>query len=222
MQRVCSPAAHRLARAIAAARVAGHGSLLVVRHRYVMLEILHGPAPCAQAPLAQICRDGLCHPDNSQCPPVTTDPSCGEHPHSARDGHVLTWGLSYKTTSAQECCTKCKEHRAGCNSWTYCPLPVCWGLDTGHNHTFGECWLRRLKATDVSSAKAWRQRGAYTPEWLHRHRRARPGCKHNEPWTCSPTHVPYTSGALGGPSYDPAVQYETGGGWGNVWVREKP
>ena len=26
----------------------------------------------------------------------------------------------------------------------FCPLPICWGLDTGWNHTFGECWVRKL------------------------------------------------------------------------------
>ena len=181
--------------------------------------VLQGPAPCIALPLPEICSNGSCHPDNSQCPPVTTEPSCGEHPHSARDGHVLTWGLSYKTASAQACCDRCKQHASGCNSWTFCALPVCWGLDTGHNHTFGECWLRRLKPNDVRAEKAWRQRGKYTAEWLRKHRKARPGCKRNEPWACSPTHVPYTSGALGGPPYDPAVQFETGGGWGNVWIR---
>ena len=101
-------------------------------------DVLQGPASCTQTPLREICNDGMCHPDNEHCPPVTTDPSCGEHPHSGRDGAVLTWGLSYRTASAQECCDKCKAHPKHCNSWTFCGLPVCWGLDTGHNHTFGE------------------------------------------------------------------------------------
>ena len=176
-----------------------------------------GPAPCA--PLPQLCNLlGECHPDNQHCPPVTTNPSCGEVPHSGRDGAVLTWGLSYKTASAQECCDRCKGHPKGCNSWTFCGLPVCWGLDTGHNHTYGECWLRRLK--DVRAVNSsFRQRGKYTAQWLSQHRRARPGCKRNEPWACSPTHVPYTSGALGGPPFDPEERYVTGGGWGKVFVR---
>ena len=179
-------------------------------------QVLHGPAPCATH-LPEVCTDGLCHPDNAECPPVTTDPSCGEHPHSGRDGQVLTWGLTYKTSSAQDCCDRCKAHKRGCNSWTFCGLPVCWGLDTGHNHTFGECWLRRLK--NVKANNSFRQRGRYTRQWLRKHRLARPGCQRNQPWACSPTHVPYTSGALGGPPYDPAEQFVTGGGWGNVWVR---
>ena len=180
-------------------------------------DVLSTAAPCAQAPLPAVCHGAQCHPDNSACPPVTTHQSCGEHPHSGRDGTVLTWGLSYRTASAQECCDRCKAHPRRCNSWTFCPLPVCWGLDTGHNHTYGECWLRRLK--DVQAESQFRQRGQYTREWLRRHRRARSGCQRNEPWACSPTHVPYTSGALGGPAYDAAARYETGGGWGNVWVR---
>mmetsp|Transcript_27951 Transcript_27951/g.65261 ORF Transcript_27951/g.65261 Transcript_27951/m.65261 type:complete len:237 (+) Transcript_27951:73-783(+) len=178
-------------------------------------------APCAKAPLPQVCDDaGLCHQDNMHCPPITTDPTCGEHPHSGRDGSVLTWGLSYKTANAQECCDKCKTHPKNCNSWTFCGLPVCWGLDTGHNHTYGECWLRKLD--DVHAASSFRQRGRYTEQWLKQHRRARPGCAKNEPWACSPTHVPYTSGSLGGPAYDASVQHVTGGGWGKVfWKLER-
>ena len=178
--------------------------------------VLDGPAPCAYA-LAEVCSDGKCHPNNQDCPPVTTDPTCGEHPHSGRDGALLTWGLSYRTRSAQECCNQCKQHPKHCNSWTFCGLPVCWGLDTGHNHTFGECWLRRLK--DARASTSWRQRGKYTAAWLRRHRRTRPGCARNEPWACSPTHVPYTSGAIGGPPFNPAERFMTGGGWGHVWVR---
>ena len=181
-------------------------------------EVLNGPAPCTRAPLAQVCNAAgtECHPDNKNCPPVTTDASCGEHPHSGRDGAVLTWGLTYRTASAQECCDRCKSHERKCNSWTFCGLPVCWGLDTGHNHTFGECWLRRL--VDVQANSSFRQRGKYTEQWLQQHRRARPGCKTNQPWACSPTHVPYTSGALGGSAFDPSQEFVTGGGWGKVFV----
>ena len=175
-----------------------------------------GMASCAHT-LAESCRDGECHPNNELCPPVTTDKSCGEIPHSGRDGAVLTWGLTYRTEDAQECCDRCKAHPRKCNSWTFCGLPVCWGLDTGHNHTYGECWLRRLK--DVQANSSFRQRGKYTAQWLKQHRRSRPGCKSNQFWACSPTHVPYTSGALGGPAHDPSAQFVTGGGWGKVFVK---
>ena len=181
---------------------------------------LLGPAPCSKQPLPPFCTDnGTCHPDNEHCPPVTTDASCGEVPHSGRDGALITWGLSYRAASAQDCCDKCKTHERRCNSWTFCPLPVCWGLDTGHNHTFGECWLRRLKDSELGAPSSFRQRGKYTKEWLTRHRRARPGCKRNEPWACSPTWVPYTSGAIGGVAFDPSEKYVTGGTWGKVWNR---
>ena len=55
----------------------------------------------------------------------------------------ITFGVGYRAASAQDCCDKCKEHatkhpgptdpkgRGPCNSWTFCDLPVCWGLDTG-------------------------------------------------------------------------------------------
>ena len=67
--------------------------------------VLHGPAPCAQQqPFPEQCGPhGQCHPDNRDCPPVTTELSCGEHPHSGRDGQLLNWGLTYRVGSAQEC-----------------------------------------------------------------------------------------------------------------------
>ena len=153
---------------------------------------------------------------------MTTDLSCGEHPHSGRDGQLLNWGLTYRVGSAQECCDRCKVHPRQCNSWTFCGLPVCWGLDTGHNHTYGECWLRKLKPAQVTASSSFRQRGQYTQQWLKQHRKVRPGCRHKAPWTCPPTHMPYTSGALGGPRFDPSERFETGGGWGKVWVRAVP
>jgi hypothetical protein len=126
--------------------------------------VLLGPAPCAQQqPFPEQCGPhGQCHPDNRDCPPVTTELSCGEHPHSGRDGQLLNWGLTYRVGSAQECCDRCRAHPRGCNSWTFCGLPVCWGLDTGHNHTYGECWLRRLKPNQLFAAASFRQRGRYT------------------------------------------------------------
>ena len=99
--------------------------------------------------------------------------------------------------SGQECCDACLEHarknpNRACNSWVFCPLPVCWGLDTGAlaqsestrvgrvwvllgpcvtsstsglagwNHTFGECWLKRQE--DVNHP-LYGQRGEYTADY---------------------------------------------------------
>ena len=126
-------------------------------------DALDGPAACTLRPLSQKCNgNNECHPDNTNCPPVTTDVTCGEVPHSGRDGKVLTWGLSYKTTSAQQCCDRCKSH-THCNSWTFCGLPVCWGLDTGHNHTCtrrvcsnaGHCSALRPLSNSSDVRRAW-------------------------------------------------------------------
>ena len=89
---------------------------LLVRVNAAADQVLHGPAPCTQHLLERCDANGSCHPDNDHCPPVTTEPSCGEHPHSGRDGAVLTWGLAYRADSAQACCDKCREHHRGCNS----------------------------------------------------------------------------------------------------------
>lgn len=88
------------------------------------------------------CGDGVCtQPEETEancmadCPGVTTHATCGEEPHSDRGGKGRTFGVSHRAKSAQECCDKCKSwtRQGGCNSWTFCGYPVCFGLDTGWN-----------------------------------------------------------------------------------------
>ena len=110
-------------------------------------------------------------------PGVTTAPICGEEPHSDTGGAAVVFGINHRTSSAQECCDRCQEHakktkRRPCNSWVFCPLPICWGLDTGWNHTFGECWL---KYQADPTHPLYGQRGAYTDEFRRQHRRVRGG-----------------------------------------------
>ena len=117
----------------------------------------------------------------------------------------MVFGINHRTASAQECCDKCQQHAAHprnkkrpCNSWVFCPLPICWGLDTGWNHTFGECWL---KFQPDPSHALYGQRGAYTPEYRHKYRYIRTG---------APSHVPWTGGIIGGPPVDTTVSWTTG------------
>jgi len=99
--------------------------------------------PCKAPGQTGCCGDGVCAAGESEitcmadCPGVTTDDTCGEEPHSDRGGRGRTFGVSFRAKSAQDCCDKCKVHAKGCNSWTFCGSPVCFGLDTGWNHTFG-------------------------------------------------------------------------------------
>ena len=88
------------------------------------------------------------------CPGVTTAAVCGEEPHSDTGGYAVVFGINHRAASAQDCCDRCQVHAAKpanakrpCNSWVFCPLPICWGLDTGWNHTYGECWLKYQKDT---------------------------------------------------------------------------
>jgi hypothetical protein len=176
------------------------------------------------------CGDGVCSGSEdvsnclADCPGVTTHPTCGEEPHSDRGGRGLTFGVGHRAASAQECCDKCKAKveknpKKPCNSWTFCGLPVCWGLDSGWNHTFGECWLRSF--VDVQE-QTFGQRGKLTAAYRAKHMNTRPTCRTARTWhACPPTHVPWTSGSLGGPSVDLSVKYQTGGGWGNMqWSKE--
>jgi hypothetical protein len=60
----------------------------------------------------------------ADCPGVTTHETCGEEPHSDRSGKGLTFGVSYRAGSAQDCCDKCKAHAKGCNSWWALQSPL--------------------------------------------------------------------------------------------------
>lgn len=135
---------------------------------------------------------------------MTTDPKCGEEPHSDTGGFAVVFGINHRVESAQACCDKCTEHAANprnakrpCNSWVFCPLPVCWGLDTGWNHTFGECWL---KYQQDPSHPLYGQRGAYTPEYRAKYKHVRTG---------APSHVPWTGGVIG-QTVDTSVKWVTG------------
>lgn len=162
------------------------------------------------AALAATCGDRKCEPPETiatcfeDCPGITTQPVCGEEPHSDTGGAAVVFGINHRATSAQDCCDRCQAHAAKpknkkrpCNSWVFCPLPVCWGLDTGWNHTFGECWL---KYQDNPAKPLYGQRGSYSPEYRRRHRHVRTG---------PPTHVPWTGGVIGG-TVDLSVRWETG------------
>jgi len=172
------------------------------------------------------CGDGVCSGSENavnclaDCPGVTTDPSCFEEPHSSHGGNTLTWGMSNRAKSAQDCCDKCKawtiKHpERKCDSWTFCRLPVCWGLDTGWNHTFGECWLRGYNAKKPE----FMARGALTATFRVKHVNTRKTCKRDRSWhACPPTHVPWTSGKLGGPPVDRSVHWQMGGSWGHLVI----
>lgn len=154
------------------------------------------------------CGDGVCDgPETisncfADCPGVTTTTQCDEEPHSDSGGGAVVFGIDHRKASAQECCDACQVHaqkhpKRGCNSWVFCPLPVCWGLDTGWNHTFGECWLKYQ--ADVTNP-LYGQRGLYSEEYRRKHRSVRNG---------PPSHVPWTGGVIGG-AVDRTLRWTTG------------
>lgn len=164
---------------------------------------------CDQGRTRRCCGDGVCSgPENADncfadCPGVTTNAICGEEPHSDTGGAAVVFGIKHRKESAQACCNACLEHAQKnpngkpCNSWVFCPLPICWGLDTGWNHTFGECWL---KFQADPAHPLFGQRGEYTPEYRQKHRRVRTG---------PPSHVPWTGGVVGS-TWDRSVRWKTG------------
>ena len=110
------------------------------------------PQEAAPPKRTAVCGDGTCEAPESMatcmadCPGVTTEPQCGEEPHSDPGGFAVVWGASHKKQSAAECCAACAAHAADpknakrpCNSWVFChSKPQCWSLDTGNWHGFGE------------------------------------------------------------------------------------
>ena len=120
-----------------------------------------------------------CTPTESNlasCPGVTTQPMCGEEQHTDMAGNVIKFGVGHRAASAQDCCDKCATHAQAhatkgraCNIWTFCGLPVCWGLDSGWNHTYGECWLKHQPRPERPEAGAY---GAYPDGYRRKHRTA--------------------------------------------------
>ena len=109
--------------------------------------------------------------------------SCGTEMHADYDGtRAWNWGLdkSQHVSSAAACCAKCRAH-ARCNSWVFCPEPVCFAPDA-HKHTFGECWLKDQRRPEAPSVN---MRGSYTAKY-----RARHGHHH------APAQVHWISGAI--------------------------
>jgi len=202
---------------------------LVLLATVVRATAARGVTPCAPGQTKRCCGDGMCNgPEDintcmADCPGVTTHGSCGEEPHSDRGGKGLTFGVSHRAASAQDCCDKCKAHHKGCNSWTFCGYPVCFGLDTGWNHTFGECWLRVLPDP---AAPVFGQRGEYSMRYRTKMLRTRKACTSIDTpgglspgWVCPPTHVPWTSGSIG-VQPDLSLRWQTGGGWGNMRIQQ--
>ncbi|KAG8459011.1 hypothetical protein KFE25_006556 [Diacronema lutheri] len=139
---------------------------------------------------------------------LATAHACVHHAHAGFDGSAFTWGMSFKTATAQECCEACQAHASicsapgshgarfwrarlsgalgrcgkqgvGCNVFVHCPTPLCWANDI-HNHTFGECWLKRQLDPARPRSPAL---GAYPPPYRRKHRTA-------------PERVQWQSGAL--------------------------
>ena len=119
--------------------------------------------PCDGDRSKRCCGDGICNgPEDAitcmaDCPGVTTDDTCGEEPHSDRGGRGLTFGVSHRAASPQDCCDKCKKHSKGCNSGTFCGYPVCWGLDTG---------ISRAREPSARNICACRARSRLAAGWL--------------------------------------------------------
>lgn len=183
-----------------------------------------------------VCGDGRCEfPETvencfSDCPGVTTSPTCGEEPHSDPQGMAVVDGRGHHVKSAAACCDACAEHarkhpnKRPCNSWVFCYMPHCWSADNGNTHLFGECWLKFQASPKFP---LYGQRGAYTDDFRRRNADKHlngvypsdrnsvdamqpfgivPGSRRN---LTVPSHVPWTGGVLGA-TVDVSVRWTTG------------
>ena len=159
------------------------------------------------------CGNGKCEPGETitscfaDCPGVTTAAMCSEEPHMDPQGHAVVDGRGHHKASAGECCEACAAHAADprhaskpCNSWVFCYMPICWSMDTGNTHTFGECWL---KWQADASHPLYGQRGRYSDAF-----RKRNWNKHRHNNLTVPTHVPWTGGVLSS-RVDLSIKWET-------------
>lgn len=182
-----------------------------------------------------ICGDGKCEtPETvdtcfSDCPGVTTPLMCGEEPHSDMQGKALVSGHTHRKKTAGECCDACAAHAAKnpkrpCNSWVFCNMPHCWGIDNANTHTFGECWLKWQ--SDLTHP-LYGMRGKYSDEFRRINRDKHlngkyptddkislaamkpfgilPGSRRN---LSVPSHVAWTSGIMG-VKVDLSIQWTT-------------
>nr|PNR53947.1 hypothetical protein PHYPA_007622 [Physcomitrium patens] len=81
---------------------------------------------------------------------LTPPEKCYPEPHTDFGGIAVRWGLTYHVNSAGECCKACLLHAAyakpgqlKCNVWVFCPEKNGCPSPDGHEHKFGECWLKR-------------------------------------------------------------------------------
>ncbi|CAI5524065.1 unnamed protein product [Closterium sp. Naga37s-1] len=150
-------------------------------------------APADSAPLERVCGspavDGYAHV-NATC--LEASPTnrmwWSMHPQGGRsgegldchmerevslDGLAVRWGIGHKTTTPEQCCQACRDHRPDpqvadpfahlpCNVWVFCCAPTCFEPDA-HTHTFGDCWLKFSEAPQSPEVNA---RGEYPRELL--------------------------------------------------------
>ena len=102
------------------------------------------------------------------------DAICGAQANLDLDGFAVSWGLDFKTPTAQACCDACRAHeqRDGqpgkCNSWVWCPEEKCWAPDIW-DHSLHECWL---KIQDDPAAPKINHRGAFSAAFRAEHKTA--------------------------------------------------
>ena len=86
-----------------------------------------------------------------------------------------------------------------------------------------QCWLRKLEDPNKPT---FGQRGEYAMRYRRKMLRTRRSCTDIDTpggmspgWVCPPTHVPWTSGSIGGKT-DLTTKWQTGGGWGNMRITQ--
>ena len=156
-----------------------------------------------------------------------TDRTCHAKPHAgyAGDGAVV-WGLSFRLSSAAECCRACQTHaracgRPGsaavswwpdrprltcgrapaCTMWSFCPgssevKNQCFAFDV-HKHLRGECWLKQQRGEATRPKDPFSNHTFFPPAMRAAERSRWPFAVPSRIWPGPvPERIPWTSGVL--------------------------
>ena len=178
------------------------------------------------------------------------DPTChtADHRGYAGDGAAV-WGMSFKLTSAAECCAACKVHAAVCGEpqnegkpwwpsrpdllchklrpkaphvcqiWTYCPEEQCFAFDI-HKHTRGECWLKYQDSDPTRPKDPHFGHTTYPEVMRSAPRKIWPWAVSEEIWPGPmPLYVPWVSGVLA-PADAEVVSAPPNDKWRERWCKK--
>ena len=186
-------------------------------------------------------------PSNTEALSFVTDRTCHAKPHAgyAGDGAVV-WGLSFRLSSAAECCRACQAHaracgRPGsaavswwpdrprltcgrapaCTMWSFCPgsseaKNQCFAFDV-HKHLRGECWLKQQRGEATRPKDPFFNHTFFPPAMRAADRASWPFAVPSRIWPGPvPERISWTSGVLA-PAEKEVISASPNDRWWERW-----